>query len=175
MASGGVYLRGEVFKKGVLGGEVSVDPQWFFIDPTEGESRRSGVGYGARVFLQNEAGRRFLNPRVGIRAYLNNTSGTEFRSLRLDLELSNQIHLMSDLDLLIHLVPSYWHYGWRSSSIRRDYMLDGQIGLSYRVWKRLTLLLNADTSLNFSGPAPAESSSFSYQRVGVGTGLSYSL
>lgn len=175
MVSTGANIRAEVARKLTLGVEAAFEPQRFFIDQTmSSENYRSGLAYLGRVYLQNEAGRQFLNPRGGVRFYFNGTQGTEFRFTSLTLEAANVMRPITNLTVTLVLEGSVWHYLDRIAGPRTDLMLLAVANTSYKIYKGLSALLNFDFTVNESRPNAAVSTLFSYNRVNVGAGVSYS-
>jgi tetratricopeptide (TPR) repeat protein len=174
MISAGANMKAEIAKKLNFGVEFAFEPQRFFIDlTTTFENYRSGLGYSGRVYVANDAGRRFFNPRAGVRAYYNDTTGTEFGNLTGTVEFGNVFRPIANLNINLALEGSYWSYLRRTAGYRGDWMFLGVLNTSYKVWKGLSALLNFDITINQSGPG-GSNALFTYNRMNLGGGLSYS-
>lgn len=178
MVSTGAFIRYEVADKLVLGFESGFEPQWFFIDSESSPAtNRTGYGIPFRAYIQNEAGRRFFNPRAGLKVYYNATSGTDFRYMQGGVEASNTFHLLSILDVGLGVEGSVWNYPDRTVSTRTDILFMAMSNAVLKVTKKFSILANLDFTLNSasgSGGDTTVASTFSYVRFNIASGVSYS-
>ncbi len=168
-ASVGPYFKAEISPKVMLGGESTFQTRKFNNDGT-GISQRSGSLFFNKLTLKNDAGRRWFNPSLALRADLDRAKGTEFSSTTLGTELADQIHVSDKMNLSATASFAFAKYPDHTSGARKDSLYSFEWGGSYLFKSKWIFLASLLLTKNVSNQAD----SFSYNRFTLSSGVSYS-
>jgi len=162
------YVKWDASKRWTYAGEIGYRMLNYTGEDTVAESqKRSGTGILARLSAQNKAQRRFFNPIYALKLEMNSTTGTEFDSTVLGVQLINMMKL-GTVDFSQVFAIDRTTYG-SSSTDRADTLYILSLLASKKVGPRWALLFSGDYSSNSS----SDSTTYSYSRFTVNAGVGY--
>lgn len=167
----GPYARYHLGPRYLLGAEFFFEPAKYNGDPSSGVNVRNGTGTSAHAYLQNDRGDRFLNPSIGLRHGDNGSHGSEYNSSSNTLELGNEMNLSPHFNLSETVSLAKSAYSERPEGERDDTTMIFQALSVYRFRPSWSWLSNVSFTDNASNLA----TSYSYTRIEISTGVSYSL
>lgn len=168
----GPYLRYEAAKRVLLSLEFTINPVKYDQDSTDPNSdqRRSGTGSALRLAIQNDQGTKYFNPTAALQLSSTGSQGREYDAGEMALAASNFMRFSEKLDVSPGLNYSRSSYSKRSSGERKDKLFNFQVVGSYKIKPKWTILGNLDYTTNSS----TVEATYSYNRVSMASGITYS-
>ncbi len=120
---------------------------------------------------KTEGSSAFWNPAITANFALSQTTGTEYRNFATGVSLLNTLRWIENWNMTAGADFTLTRYSARSAGARQDTLLGVSAGVNRRLGNRFTVLGDFRFAVNTSNIP----SSFSYNRLVAGAGLSYAL
>ncbi len=165
----GPYYRTQLTPGWYIGAEALFQPQKFHLDQYQPlTNKRSGWDALGRVYVARESVGGSWNPSASLALDYNNTSGEEFRSKRLALDLSNTVYLSPDFITSYGATIALLSFTDRPAGTRSDQFMGVTGNLGYRLMPEMMVLANLQLQSNFTNTA-----SYRYSRIVGNVGATY--
>jgi tetratricopeptide (TPR) repeat protein len=165
----GPFVRYELMPLLSLQLDGSYRPKKYYNDPDQGNDRRSGSGYFARLSAQYTSPKAWLNPGVNVNYEKDNTLGLNWRFTAWSFGFSNTAKL-GERDTLVATFDATFSKFSQRVPIRTDTYLTPQLTWTHSMNQHLGMLAQA----TYWSLSSSDAALFSYNRAVVGLGFTYS-
>jgi hypothetical protein len=152
-----------------LAAEVTWRPKKFYLDPTDGDTRRSGGGLFAKLSSELVSESQWIAPLVYVSYEWDHTAGKDYRMTAWGAGISNPVQYNDKLTLSPTLDVVSYDYNETSNPARDDFYLAARVAASYMIDANWSGVGDLGYTINES----TNSTSFKYNRFVVSAGASY--